>query len=642
MSSLSVNESDNDLASKKNNIKMKGFSYFGGSTSGIMRTSQHQDSSASVSAPNNNPSRRISWPEIQARLYRNRIPIGIACLIALLLTIIVPSVLRQGRQNNTDKFYVNQEELPSMCAMFKERGSNGTVVRVTGIFQVAVMMKNDPMPASSDISTSLQERPVPITSAQVMVDGEAVTLFLPPSADPFPQEWYAYIGQEVAVVGMIANCSLFLEDPSEVELLYPVPPPIPSTSSIVSTRTTISILSRSTPTTSSRSSTRSSSALQSSRSSSSLKSTSVSPRTTMSVSTSSTRTTSFAPTPTPARLYNTTVTNPRKLAVIFFNFRDDPSQPMSPTAFRSKMFGTPTNSLNSFFAAQSWNTNAFVGMSTEDVDLFGWVTIAANKSGVAGNSCPYSDWVKMAHTAAGFRQGVASFGNSLDRYAHITYVSNNPPGCSWGGMGSLNGYFVMLKSVSASIGLWSHELGHNLGFHHASTYLCTTNGVASLTGTAATCKMGSEYADNLETMGSTGSAHFSISNRLVAKWAATVNKISVSGIYTLEPVTQSVQTGNPIGYYYQLPASRTIVTSDGSASKVITHLYFENRGCFMYARFHQAPGAMYCYTLRVGTNFAPGQGFADTFNRINVTVSSFGGLACSTSNPNLVLSISIW
>lgn len=88
------------------------------------------------------------------------------------------------------------------------------------------------------------------------------------------------------------------------------------------------------------------------------------------------------------------------------------------------------------------------------------VTIAGNLS-----SCDYADWADAADVAA------VAAGVTLSLYQHRLYVLPSDVSCPWAGLANLGCYGTCRAWVATCWipDVYAHELGHNLGFGHAST-----------------------------------------------------------------------------------------------------------------------------------------------------------------------------
>jgi uncharacterized repeat protein (TIGR01451 family) len=193
-------------------------------------------------------------------------------------------------------------------------------------------------------------------------------------------------------------------------------------------------------------------------------------------------------------------TSVKNVAVIAFNFRDNPSQTYTIDELHKRYF---TNS-NSLAAHMRENSNGQWDVTGE---VFGWYTL--NQDAAAG--CNYSAWVAEADKL------VAAAGKSLAGFTHRQYAMPlTGTGCGWGGLAYMPGTVSWVSSGSAGGGISVHELGHNYGFHHAATPT-------------------SEYGDGSDPMGGAKSVHYSNYNKgrfwLTSDKYTTVNS---AGTYTLK------------------------------------------------------------------------------------------------------------
>ena len=77
-------------------------------------------------------------------------------------------------------------------------------------------------------------------------------------------------------------------------------------------------------------------------------------------------------------------------------------------------------------------------------------------------SCDYSAWANAANAAA------KAAGFDPAQYQRVNYVTPGNSTCGWSGLAYMPGKQSWVQACGAT-GVYSHELGHNLSLHHAST-----------------------------------------------------------------------------------------------------------------------------------------------------------------------------
>jgi hypothetical protein len=227
-------------------------------------------------------------------------------------------------------------------------------------------------------------------------------------------------------------------------------------------------------------------------------------------------------------------------AVLLFNFTSDRSQPWTPADVTQRLF-TDSNSVNVFFQEQSWNQVDLAGQ------VYGWYELQQTGAG-----CDVDAWATEA------RQIATNAGVNLNAYDSVAYVFPDQADCNWGGLAELPGDELWLNG-NISVRVASHELGHNMGVHHAASLRCTAGG--AYVSISSNCTM-SEYGDPFSTMGS--------STRRMAGWhlqqlgylqGSNVQTVTASGTYALrtslsqttDPVLLKIPrtpAGSPAQYYY--------------------------------------------------------------------------------------------
>jgi len=216
----------------------------------------------------------------------------------------------------------------------------------------------------------------------------------------------------------------------------------------------------------------------------------------------------------------------RETAVILINFGSDTSQPWTPAFVRQRVF-TASNSTSAFYSEESYGDVSLTG------EVYGWYTIAASSA-----SCGSDDvdlWAEQAQAAA------AADGFDAGDYQHIIYAFPAQASCDgWAGLGELPGDESWMNG-NISTRVVAHELGHNMGLHHASSISCTSSGTT--VAYSSTCTP-DEYGDPFDVMGSSSRHNNAWHLRqlgFIASGNATT--VSTSGTYTLSSAIARGTTG---------------------------------------------------------------------------------------------------
>ena len=195
------------------------------------------------------------------------------------------------------------------------------------------------------------------------------------------------------------------------------------------------------------------------------------------------------------RLAAAAAPGPRSLLVILVTTPDAPAPVATADAARADVF-TGAASTNAFFMQQSAGATSFVGRARADGDVAGPLAI-----GVSTVGCEAYDIAAAADAAA------VAAGFAVSAYDHVLYALPETVECDFGGLGQLPGRRTWTNgSLEASV--VTHELGHNLGAHHANAFRCTGTGNIAVT-LSPSC-VTTEYGDPFDTMGVTG--------RLMSSW----------------------------------------------------------------------------------------------------------------------------
>ena len=218
----------------------------------------------------------------------------------------------------------------------------------------------------------------------------------------------------------------------------------------------------------------------------------------------------------------------KRIAVVLFNFSNDPSEPYTP-AYANGVAFTNSDSVAAYYADASW------GQLTLSGDVFGWYTISDTNT-----TCSYSTWADSATKAA------SASGANLSGYDNIVYAFSGAASCAWGGLAYMPGTTSWLNGLNAMhLRAMAHELGHNFGTHHSNSLQCTENGVpVALSANAANCST-TEYGDPFSVMG--GAAHYEHTNFAHGNFGwlqpANTQTVTASGTYTLKAIEGYDPTG---------------------------------------------------------------------------------------------------
>lgn len=231
------------------------------------------------------------------------------------------------------------------------------------------------------------------------------------------------------------------------------------------------------------------------------------------------------------------VTGQRKMAVILFNFQDNADQPFAKEDVRKKVY----DDANNYYKEISFNKLSISSYksSNGEQDIYGWYTIPMNGL----SDCDNFSWANAAKKLA-----VEKNNFNENNYSNIMYFFPRNRDCQWSGLanqGSLtsndNWTYESWFNGTARSDVIIHELGHNFGAYHASSYTCYDENKNTVS-ISNDCDF-SEYGDPFDIMGSGSSSarfpyHMSSFYKTQLGWldSQNVQNVEKDGTFTLFPI----------------------------------------------------------------------------------------------------------
>ena len=230
--------------------------------------------------------------------------------------------------------------------------------------------------------------------------------------------------------------------------------------------------------------------------------------------------------------------------LMLVNFTDNTSQPFSLATASDLLL----NTVSSFYRENSQNQTWIGG------DVVGWFTI-----NVSAGVCDTTAIMNGAKAAA------SGAGVNLSRYRRfvVTFPQN---ACGFAGMGNVGGNPTNAWINGGSFGTRTlgHELGHNLGLHHAHALECGSSTLGSGCSTIT-------YGNPVDIMGVPGIVgHFNAFAKERLGWldygsSAPLLKVTSAGTFTLSP------------YASTLSGMKALKVLKSMSSTVPTYYYVEYR-----------------------------------------------------------------
>lgn len=292
----------------------------------------------------------------------------------------------------------------------------------------------------------------------------------------------------------------------------------------------------------------------------------------------------------------------KRVAVVLFNFLDNPSQPWTVEQVKSWTFTDP-KSVAAYYSEVSNGKLHLTG------DVFGWLTTDIT----AGTGCPDRT------AAVDAKNKLLSQGVDISTYNYIIYAFPKIS-CGYSGMVYNLGNEAWINenynqsTAIVPVSTVIHEFGHMLGLSHANSHECyTTAGVRTSFGPSFQCDS-NEYGDPFDVMGNVGN-----SRHLSAFYKGKVNflypgnmvEVATSGQYVIYPAENDLPTNIqslriPVGTDYQ--------------TGLTNYYYLEYRRPYgIFDTFDSADPVVNGISIRLGSNYSD---LHDVSNLIDTTSST--------------------
>lgn len=308
-----------------------------------------------------------------------------------------------------------------------------------------------------------------------------------------------------------------------------------------------------------------------------------------------------------------TVQGVQKTLVVMIDFNDKPLE-CGAADLQNRLFGTSGSTLDQGYRQSS---NGLVSFNGQVVGPF-----RINYSST-GPTCDFNNWAAAAGAAA------KAAGFDPATYMRVSYALPSTSVCSWTGLADLGGTPPTQSWVQScgSTGVFSHEIGHNLNFHHAAT-------------------LASEYGDYTDPMGGAMVVQSNAANRVMAGWLTGATRdVTTAGTYALAAMSsgntsapQVLRVAKPdTGEWYYLSMRQAIgVDANLPSSLRNTLLIYRASGTLpakTYLLASVAAGQVWSDTVN-GYQFSH-LGVAGDTATVGVNAS---GAVCTRSAPSVTVS----
>ncbi len=276
-------------------------------------------------------------------------------------------------------------------------------------------------------------------------------------------------------------------------------------------------------------------------------------------------------------------TGEQRVCVLLVNFQDDTTQNATVEGVRQRMFD-PNNS------ADKWWREASFGKMWITGDVYGWYTLPINRG------CDPSEWRRLAIQ-------MADPDVYFPQYNRLFILVPTGGGCSWGGLGTLgmqtfqtdDGPWTTSTSwcrseyyntnTNTAIMITTHEGGHNLGQHHASSIAFNGEALGQFDNNGADGTT-SEYGDRLDTLGNWNLGCYNARHKVTLNWWDPEHIVDVrrAGTYTLSP------------YLLNSPEPKALAVFRGRGQNT-------NRDEYLYLEWRQPIGYDQGINWRNGANY---------------------------------------